>query len=65
MHGNEGFIRKVKDPTKMGRAMISSFVETNSKRFPHKIRTMGDGTRETLLVIPSTYKKIKTLYDVN
>ncbi len=49
----------------MGRALIRSFVETNSERMPHKSRTMGDGTRETLLVIPSTYKQIDILDDVN
>ena len=45
--------------------MIGAFVETNLERMPHKSRTMGDGTRETLLVIPSTYKQVKTLDDVN
>ena len=65
VHGNEGVIRKGREHTEMGRAMIRSFVETNSERMPHKSRTMGDGTRETLLVIPSTYKQIDILHDVN
>ena len=65
MHGNEGVIRKGRDHTKMGRAMIRAFVETNSERMPHKSRTMKDGTRETLLVIPSTYKQVDILDDVN
>ena len=64
MHGNEGVIRKGRDHTKMGRAMIRTFVEKNLERMPHKSRTMGDGTRETLLVIPSTYNQVDIL-DVN
>ena len=49
----------------MGRALIRSFVEENSKKMPHKSRTMEDGTRETLLAIPNTYKQVDILDDIN
>ena len=56
VHGNDGLIRKGRDHTEMGRALMCSFVEENSERMPHKSRTMEDGTRETLLAIPNTYR---------
>ena len=49
----------------MGKALIRSFVDDNSERMPHKSRTMEDGTRETLLAIPNTYKQVDILHDVN
>lgn len=57
VHGKEGLLRIGGDHTKMGRALIHSFVDTSSERMPHKCRTMEDGTRETLLVIPNAYKQ--------
>ena len=65
MHGNDGVIRKGRDHTKMDRTLIRSFVEENLEKMPHKSRTMEDGTRETLLAIPNTYKQIDILHDVN
>ena len=65
VHGNEGVIRKGRHHTQMGRALIRSFVEENSEKMPHKSRTMEDGTRETLLVIPNTYKQVDILDDIN
>ena len=65
MHGNMGLIRKGRDHTEMGRAIIQRFVENCSERMPHKSRTMQDGTRETLLVIPDMYKQVDILHEVN
>ena len=65
MHGNDGVIRKGRDHIEMGRALIHSFVDKDSERMPHKSRTMEDGTRETLLAIPNTYKQIDNLHDVD
>ena len=65
IHGNDSLIRKGRDHTKMGRALIRSFVEENLEKMPHKSRTMEDETRETLLAIPNIYKQIDILLDVN
>ena len=65
VHGNDGLIRKGRDHIEMGRALIRSFVDENLEKMPHKSRTMDDGTRETLLAIPNTYKQIDILHDVN
>ena len=57
--------RKARNHTEMGRALIRSFVEENLEKMPHKSRIMEDGTRETLLALPNTYKQIEILQDVN
>ena len=54
MHVNDGVIRKERDHTKMGRALML-FCRGKLERIPHKSRTMEDGTRKILLAIPNAY----------
>ena len=65
MHGNMGMLQKGRNHIEMGRALIQSFIDNSTKRMLHKCRTMEDGTRENLLVVPNTYKQVDILHDVN
>lgn len=53
MYGNKIVLQKERENIKMGRAMIYSFAEENSKRMPHKNTTMERKAREIMLVIPN------------
>ena len=49
----------------MGKALMRSFVDEESKRMPHKSMLMKDATTKTLLAITNTYKQVDILHDVN
>ena len=65
VHGNKGIMRRSLEHTGLARALLQDFVENNSERMPNKSRTMLDGSRETQLVIPETYKQVGILDDIN
>ena len=65
VHGNKGIMRRSLEHTGLARALLQDFVDNNSERMPNKSRTMLDGSRETQLVIPETYKQVDILDDIN
>lgn len=56
VHENTTTLRRGLEHTSLARPLLNEFVDNNSDRMPHKSRTMLDGSRETQLVIPATYK---------
>ena len=65
MHGNTCTLRRGLQHTSLARALLNEFVENNSEKMPHRSRTLLDGSRETQLVIPSTYKQVDILCEIN
>ena len=65
IHGNTGIVRRSLEHTGMARALLEDFVNVNSERMPNKSRTMLDGSRETQLKIPETYKQVDILCEIN
>ena len=65
VHGNTCTLRRGLQHTSLARALLNEFVENNSEKMPHRSRTMLDGSRETQLVIPSTYKQVDILSEIN
>ena len=65
VHGNTGIMRRSLEHIGMARALLQDFVDNNFERMPNKSRTMLDGSRETQLVIPKTYKQVDILDDIN
>ena len=64
-HGNTAIIRKSHEHIEMGKAYIQEFIDKNAERMPHKSRTSAYGGRETQLVLPSMYKQVDILREVN
>ena len=65
LHGNTGVLRRGLQHTSDARALLDEFVNMNSEPAPHKSRTMLDGSRETRLSIPSIYKQVDILNEIN
>ena len=65
VHGNTSILRRDLVHTSLARALLNEFVDSNLDRMPHKSRTMLDGSRETQLVIPTTYKHMDILSEIN
>ena len=64
-HGNLGIIRKQTTHVEMAKAIIQGFIDNNADQMPHKLRTSMHGTRETQQVLPSMYKQVDILREVN
>ena len=64
-HGNTAIIRKGHVHVEMAKAYIQEFIDKNAKRMPHKSRTSVYGDHETQLVLPSMYKQVDILREVN
>ena len=64
-HGNFAIIRKGHGHVEMGKALLQEFIDKNAERMPHKSRTSINGDRETQLVLPSMYKQVDILREVN
>ena len=64
-HGNTTIICKGHAHVEMGKAIIQELIDKNAERMPHKSRTSIDGNRETQLVLPSMYKQVDILREVN
>ena len=65
LHGNTGVLRRGLQHTSKARALLDEFVNINSEPAPHKSRTMLDGSRETRLSIPSIFKQLDILNEIN
>ena len=65
VHGNTGVLRRGLQHTSEARALLDEFVSMKSKPAPHKSRTMLDGSRETRLSIPSIFKQVDILNEIN
>ena len=65
MHGNTGVLRRGLEHTSRARSLLDEFVNMNSEPAPHKSRTMLDGSRETRLSIPSVFKQVDILNEIN
>lgn len=65
MHGNLGIIRKQMTHVEMAKSLIQGFIDNNADQMPHKTRTSMHGTRETQRVLPSMYKQVDILREVN
>lgn len=65
VHGNTGIMRRSLENSGMARALLQDFVDNNCERMPNKCRTMLDGSRETQMVIPQTYKQVDILEKIN
>ncbi len=64
-HGNSGIIRKSMTHVEMAKSLIQGFIDNNADQMPHKSRTTMHGTRETQRVLPSMYKQVDILREVN
>ena len=64
-HGNTTIICKVHAHVDMGKAIIQEFIDKNAERMPHKSWTSINGNHETWLVLPSMYKQVDILCEVN
>ena len=64
VHGNTSTLRRGLVHTSLARALLNEFID-NSERMPHRCRTLHDGSRETQLVIPATYKQVDILSEIN
>ena len=64
-HGNSEIIRKGHEHVEMGKALIQEFIDKNAEKMPHKSRTSIYGSRETQLVLPSMYKQVDIMREVN
>ena len=65
LHGNTRVLSRGLQHTSEARALLDEFVNMNSEPMPHKIRTMIDGSRETRLSIPSIFKQVDILKEIN
>ena len=64
-HGNTGIIRKGMTHVEMAKSLIQGFIDNNADQMPHKSRTTMHGARETQRVLPSMYKQVDILREVN
>ena len=64
-HGNTGVLRRGLQHTRKARALLDEFVNINSEPAPHKSRTMLNGSMETRLSIPSIFKQVDILNEIN
>ena len=65
LHGNTRVLRRGLQHTNKARAILDEFLNMNFEPTPHKIRTMLDGSRETRLSIPSIFKQVDILNEIN
>lgn len=64
-HGNSGIIRKGMTHVEMAKSIIQGFIDNNADQMPHRSRTTMHGARETQRVLPTMYKQVDILREVN
>ena len=65
MHGNTRVLRRGPQHISRVRSLVDEFLNMKSKPMPCKSRIMLDGSRETKLSIPSIFKQVDILSEIN